>query len=159
MATVDNKKTVQRDEALSDSFRDTFRQSLNVKNIHVLPKHLQWEGYTNRPVIYTYKRDPERINRFLDNGWTFIIAKADDIDDRSAATKAEKNVREKPVECIYNSGHKAVWMRISNEKLQQREEEKRKERFRKMVACGQIQNIESGFKITAPEYVYNAGNK
>lgn len=157
MAIVTDE-VVKRDEALSDSFRDTFRQSLNVKNIHVLPKHLQWEGYTNRPVIYTYRHDPERINRFLDNGWTIITAKANEIDDRSVATKAEKAVRDKPIECVYNSGHKAVWMRISNEKLQEREIEKRKKRFEKMVACGQIKSIESGFKITAPEYVYKTDN-
>ena len=150
MAT--DKDSISRDKSLSMNFRDVFRQVLDVKNIHALPEWLKEDGFVYRPVIYTYKHDPLRINRFVELGYDFVVACADDIDERPAATKAETNTRAKPVECKYQSGHKAVWMKVSREKLQQREIAKRTARIEKMVACGQISKIENGFKILGPEY-------
>lgn len=155
MTTIEDKIPEGRDKSLSTNFRDVFRQTLDIKNIHALPKWLVEDGLVYRPVIYTYKHDPERISKFIERGWDFVVADANDIDDRSAATKAEKNVRAKPVECKYSSGHKAVWMKITQEKLAQREVEKRKERIQQMVQCGQISATDSGYKILGPEYKVN----
>lgn len=144
-----------RNKTLNGDIRDAFRRPIDIKNIHKLPKSMVEEGYTYRPVIYTYKHDPERIENFLEKGWDFVVTDENDIDDRPAATKAEKNLRAKPMECKYSSGHKAVWMKIRTEELTKREIEKRKERIEKWVQSGQISNIESGYKIIGPEYKHN----
>lgn len=145
---LDRKRTIET------TSRDLFRKTLDTKNVHQLPKHLIEPGYHYRAVIYTYKHDPERVERLLDRGWHFVIAAADDEDDRPAATKAERNTRESTIECKFTSGAKAVWMKIESEKLRELEKAKRTQRLEKMVQAGQISSIENGWKIMGPEYRY-----
>lgn len=91
--------------------RESFRPNLFVKEIHqVVEKDPAYE-YKN--VIFTYKHDPGRVSRYLENGWEVVETTEHLADDRDFSIKETKE-KLRPQPCITKTKdkHEQVLMRI-----------------------------------------------
>ncbi len=91
--------------------KETFRPNLRVKNINqVIDRDPAFE-YKN--VIFTYKHDPSRVNRYEAAGWEIVMT-TEPLDDDRDFTPTDKKEKIRPQECITKTRdkHEQVLMRI-----------------------------------------------
>ena len=91
--------------------KETFRPNLFVRNIHQVVDRDPAYEYKN--VIFTYKHDPTRVNRYQDAGWEVVMTTEPLTDDRDfSPTHTKEKIR--PQECITKTRdkHEQVLMRI-----------------------------------------------
>lgn len=119
-----------------EDLRKQFRPKLFTQNIHQVENYDPAYEYKN--VIFTYKHDPGRVDRYLDNGWEIVETTEPTIDDRSFVPNSkEKKVRPQP--CITNTtdGHEQVLMRCL--KTRRAENEKNKKQTAEMLRLREAQ--------------------
>ncbi len=91
--------------------KETFRPNLRVRNINqVIDRDPAFE-YKN--VIFTYKHDPSRVNRYEEAGWEIVMT-TEPLDDDRDFTPTDKREKIRPQECITKTRdkHEQVLMRI-----------------------------------------------
>lgn len=91
--------------------KETFRPNLFVKQIHqVLERDPAYE-YKN--VIFTYKHDPNRVQRYLEAGWEVVETTEPLVDDRDF-TPTDKKEKLRPQPCISKTRdkHEQVLLRV-----------------------------------------------
>jgi hypothetical protein len=91
--------------------KESFRPNMFVKNIHQVENRDPAYEYKN--VIFTYKHDPARVNRYLDKGWEVVETTEQLIDDRDFSPKDSKE-KLRPQPCISKTKdkHEQVLLRI-----------------------------------------------
>lgn len=116
------------------SEKEKFRPNLFVKNIHqVIDRDPAYE-YKN--VIFTYKHDPARVNRYLDAGWEVVETTEPLADDRDFSIKDSKEkIRPQPCISKTRDKHEQVLMRIL--KTKRAENELQKKRVREELSARQ----------------------
>jgi len=120
----------------------------NIKYIHDLPSHLKDPNYFHKLVIYTYKHDPYRVQKLLENGWEIVYAEGSELDDRGSGNKAKTNGKSSPILIDKKSGHKAVWMRIPVRLWEQRITEKAEKDRQRLVEATKIQKTRHGTRVS-----------
>lgn len=102
-----------------DDIRAQFRNSLNISEVNKVKKD---PNYEYKLVITTYEHDPDRVGRYMDNGWDIVFSE-DSISDERTNIASEKSSegRIRPVTKRLKGGHQAVLMRCSKERRQQNE--------------------------------------
>ncbi len=91
--------------------KETFRPNLFVKNINqVIDRDPAFE-YKN--VIFTYKHDPSRVQRYLNAGWEVVETTEPLEDDRDFSPKDTKEkLRPQPCVTKTRDKHEQVLMRV-----------------------------------------------
>lgn len=114
-----------------DNLRKLFRPKLFVQNIHQLEDYDPNYEYKN--VIFTYRHDPGRVQRYLENGWEIVESTETDVDDRSFTPNSkEDNLRPQPVTSTTKDGYEQVLMRCLKSRRAENEKAKLEERKRQM---------------------------
>lgn len=107
--------------------RDRFRPTLFTQNIHQVENYDAAFAYKN--VIFTYKHDPSRVDRYLEAGWEIVETTDQLKDDRSFAPNSkEKKLRPQPCVTKTTDKHEQVLMRILRTKRDQNELDKKSNR-------------------------------
>ena len=106
--------------------------------MHRLPDKYREPGYLYRPVIITYTQPMElladiRIPKMIEDGWEVVYTDAPNLDFRGNAPVNKQNVRKAPFVVTRKSGHKALWMRIDEKKMKERNAAKAEKNDRKLV--------------------------
>lgn len=107
--------------------KETFRPNLFVKNIHqVIDRDPAYE-YKN--VIFTYKHDPTRVNRYLEQGWE-IVETTQPLEDDRDFSPTDKKEKLRPQPCITKTRdkHEQVLMRILSTKRAENQLKAKKQR-------------------------------
>lgn len=93
-----------------EQLREQFRPTLFVQNIHQVENYDP--AYEYKYVIFTYRHDPGRVNRYLDKGWEIVETTEPTRDDR-AFTPNSKESKLRPQPCIVKTmdKHEQVLMR------------------------------------------------
>lgn len=113
-----------------DNLRNLFRPKLFVQNIHQLESYDPNYEYKN--VIFTYRHDPGRVQRYLEAGWEIVESTEKTVDDRSFTPNSkEDKLRPEPVTSTTRDGHEQVLMRCL--KTQRDENERKKSEHNQMV--------------------------
>ena len=74
-------------------------------------------GYMYKNVIITYKNDPNRAQRYLQNGWEIVETVDSNKDDRSFTPNAKKEkIRPQMLVETTTDGHEQILMRILESK-------------------------------------------
>lgn len=91
--------------------KETFRPNLFVKNIHQAVDRDPAFEYKN--VIFTYKHDPNRVQRYMEAGWEVVETTEQLADDRDFSPKDTKE-KLRPQPCISKTRdkHEQVLMRV-----------------------------------------------
>lgn len=91
--------------------KETFRPNLFVKSIHQV-EHRD-PAYEYKNVIFTYKHDPNRVSRYLDQGWEVVETTESLVDDRDFSPKDTKE-KLRPQPCITKTRdkHEQVLLRV-----------------------------------------------
>src|SRR3990167_7306831 len=94
-----------------EELRKQFRPSLFTQNIHQVENYDPAYDYKN--VIFTYRHDPGRVDRYMDAGWEIVETTEPTIDDR-AFTPNSKEKKLRPQPCITKTSdkHEQVLMRV-----------------------------------------------
>ena len=91
--------------------RESFRPNLFVRHIHQVID--QDPAYEYKNVIFTYKHDPHRVSRYVDQGWEVVETTEQLTDDRDFSPKDKKEkIRPQPVISKTKDKHEQVLMRI-----------------------------------------------
>lgn len=110
-----------------DDLRNKFRPRLFVQNIHQLENYDPAYEYKN--VIFTYRHDPGRVQRYLENGWEIVESTEHTVDDRSFTPNSkEDNLRPQPVTSTTRDGLEQVLMRCLKTRREDNEAKKRQTR-------------------------------
>ena len=112
-----------------EDLRKQFRSSLFVQNIHQIEDHDPAYEYKN--VIFTYKHNQGRVDKYLDAGWEIVMTTEPTVDDRSF-TPNSKEKKLRPQACITKTSdkHEQVLLRILKTKRAQNQLDKRDDRER-----------------------------
>lgn len=91
--------------------KEKFRPSLFVKNIHQVTNRDPAFEYKN--VIFTYKHDPDRVNKYISAGWE-VVETTEPLEDDRDFTPTDKKEKLRPQPCISKTRdkHEQVLMRI-----------------------------------------------
>lgn len=133
-----NKKSQTLKESRTDSEKRKFRGKLGKRNFSVKTADPNFE---HRWVITTYENDAdpyERVEKFIDSGWSVVYDDSRPEDERSSAPDNDttNSERMKPVTKRLRGGHTAVLMKCSREQRAKNELNKAKrdeERRQSMV--------------------------
>lgn len=130
--------------AKEKKLRNQFRPKLFVQNIHQVENYDPTFDYKN--VIFTYRHDPGRVDRYMDLGWEIVETTETTQDDRSFTPNSkDKKLRMQPCVTTTTDGHEQVLMRIlktkraqnqldkklENERLRSRQSQRRGEKIEK----------------------------
>lgn len=116
----------------SKNIRERFRPSLFTQNIHQVENYDPAYDYKN--VIYTYKHDPGRVDRYFQAGWEVVETTEPTIDDRSF-TPNSKEAKLRPQPCITKTTdkHEQVLMKILKSRREQNALDRKHEREQLLV--------------------------
>lgn len=91
--------------------RVQFRPVPYVQEIHQVQD--RDPAFTYKNVIISYKTDPQRVTKYLQQGWEIVEATAPNKDDRSF-TPNSKEAKLRPQMCVETTtdGHEQILMRI-----------------------------------------------
>jgi hypothetical protein len=107
--------------------KESFRPNLLVKNINQVVDRDPAYEYKN--VIFTYKHDPSRVNRYVEAGWEIVETTEQLADDRDFSPKDSKEkIRPQPCITKTRDKHEQVLMRILKTKRTENELKKKKDR-------------------------------
>ena len=110
-----------------DDLRNQFRPKLFVQNIHQLENYDPNYEYKN--VIFTYRHDPGRVQRYLENGWEIVESTETPVDDRSFTPNSkEDKLRPQAVTSTTRDGQEQVLMRCLKERRIKNEAQKKQDR-------------------------------
>lgn len=91
--------------------KESFRPNLFVKNIQQVVDRDPAYEYKN--VIFTYKHDPNRIQRYFEAGWEVVETTEQLADDRDFSIKDTKEkIRPQPLVTKTRDKHEQVLMRV-----------------------------------------------
>lgn len=110
-----------------EKLRAQFRPTLFTQNIHQVENYDP--AYLYKNVIFTYRHDPSRVDRYLDAGWEIVETTTPTRDDRSF-TPNSKEEKLRPQPCITKTTdkHEQVLMRCLKSRWDQNQIDKKKER-------------------------------
>ncbi len=108
------------------NLRDQFRPTLFTQNIHQVENYDPAYDYKN--VIFTYRHDPGRVDRYLQGGWEIVETTEPTIDDRSF-TPNSKEEKLRPQPCITKTSdkHEQVLMRCLRTRHEQNQMDRKLE--------------------------------
>lgn len=113
------------DMSKKDDLREQFRPTLFTQNIHQLENFDP--AYVYKYVIFTYRHDPGRVSRYLDNGWEIVETTAVSRDDRSFTPNSkEEKLRPQPNIVKTRDKHEQVLMRCLKKRHEQNQLDKAK---------------------------------
>lgn len=93
-----------------EELRKQFRPTLFTQNINQVDNYDPAYDYKN--VIFTYKHDPSRVDRYLNAGWEIVETTEPVKDDRSFAPNSkEKKLRPQPCVTKTTDKHEQVLLR------------------------------------------------
>lgn len=112
-----------------EDLRAQFRPTLFTQNIHQVEDYDPAYEYKN--VIFTYRHDPSRVDRYVKEGWEVVETTAPLRDDRSFSP-SEKKEKIRPQPCITKTRdkHEQVLMRILKTKRAENQLRNKDERER-----------------------------
>jgi hypothetical protein len=107
--------------------REKFRPSLFTQNIHQVENYDP--NYMYKNVIFTYKADPGRVDRYFNEGWEIVETTSPTIDDRSF-TPNSKETKLRPQPCVTKTTdkHEQVLMRILKSEWEKNQLDKKNQR-------------------------------
>ena len=107
--------------------KESFRPNLFVKQIHQVVERDPAYEYKN--VIFTYKHDPSRVQRYMEAGWEVVETTEPLADDRDFSIKDTKE-KLRPQPCITKTRdkHEQVLMRVLKTKRAENQLLSKKER-------------------------------
>ncbi len=110
-----------------EELRERFRPTLFTQNIHQVDDYDPAYEYKN--VIFTYRHDPSRVDRYLQEGWEIVETTEPLKDDRSF-TPNEKKEPLRPQPCITKTmdKHEQVLMRCLKTRRAENQLNKKTER-------------------------------
>jgi hypothetical protein len=104
--------------------KESFRPNLFVRHINQALD--QDPAYDYKNVIFTYKHDPARVNRYLEAGWEVVETTQPLVDDRDFSPKDSKEkLRPQPVITKTKDKHEQVLMKILKTKRAENEVNKK----------------------------------
>lgn len=91
--------------------KETFRPNLFVKNINQVVDRDPAFEYKN--VIFTYKHDPSRVQRYLEAGWE-VVETTEPLEDDRDFSPTDKKEKLRPQPCITKTRdkHEQVLLRV-----------------------------------------------
>ena len=115
---------------MTNELRKQFRPALFTQNIHQVENYDPEYEYKN--VIFTYRHDPGRIDRYLDAGWEIVETTDNLVDDRAFTPNSKEKKKLRPQPCISKTmdKHEQVLLRILRTKRQENELNKKTHRER-----------------------------
>jgi len=107
--------------------KESFRPNLFVKQIHQVVERDPAYEYKN--VIFTYKHDPSRVQRYEEAGWEVVETTEQLADDRDFSIKDTKE-KLRPQPCITKTRdkHEQVLMRVLKTTRAETQQKKKAER-------------------------------
>lgn len=110
----------------TNKLREQFRPTLFTQNIHQVENFDPAYNYKN--VIFTYRSDPGRVDRYLDMGWEIVETTENLKDDRSFTPNSKEDKKLRPQPCVTKTTdkHEQVLMRILKSKWEQNQIDKKK---------------------------------
>lgn len=107
--------------------KESFRPNLFVKQIHQVVERDPAYEYKN--VIFTYKHDPNRVQRYMEAGWEVVETTEPLADDRDFSPKDTKE-KLRPQPCITKTRdkHEQVLMRVLKTTRAETQQKKKAER-------------------------------
>lgn len=112
-----------------DDLRLQFRPKLFVQNIHQLESYDP--NYEYKHVIFTYRHDPGRVQRYLEAGWEIVETTETTVDDRSFTPNSkDEKLRPQPMITNTKDGHQQVLLRCTKDRRQENELRKKEENDR-----------------------------
>lgn len=122
---------------MAKDLRKQFRPSLFTQNIHQVENYDSAYDYKN--VIFTYKHDPGRIDRYFNMGWEIVETTEQLRDDRSFTpnSKNDEKIRPQPVITKTSDKHEQVLMRILRTKRDENMHQRKDQHDRALLSEAQ----------------------
>lgn len=104
-----------------------FRPAMFIQNIHQVEE--RDPNYEYRNVIFTYRTDPNRVQRFLDQGWEVVESTEQLQDDRDFTPNSkDEKLRPQPIITRTKCGNEQVLLRCLKTRREENELKKKKAR-------------------------------
>ena len=125
----------------------------NVEFISELPAELIDPNYHYHQVIGTYRHDPFRVQRLLQQGWDFVYSDIPEVDDRGSAFKMRGNARKSPLTVTRKSGHRSVWMKLPLDEWIKRQAAKAARNASKLIEAVSIRHTQQAIQVKGKDII------